>query len=947
MRSSTACRPTLLKSLGRLSLTVSNKSFIHTSLALEARAKLDQTELDSKWSDIWKTRPARLEKPPKTSLPEVDVSNPKFYSLSMFPYPSGVLHIGHLRVYTISDVIARYRRMRGYDVIHPMGWDAFGLPAENAAVERGIDPEVWTLGNIQKMKEQMNQMFADFDWEREIVTCSPEYYKHTQKLFLMMYEAGMAYRKEAIVNWDPIEKTVLANEQVDSDGRSWRSGAIVEKKMLEQWFLKITELAPELLGDLKLLDKWPTKVKTMQKNWIGKSNGAKVTFLLQGSTDISQELVTFTTRPDTLYGIQYVAISLNHPLTRSLSASNPDLAAFLKEAESLPDDTKKGYKLPEIFVANPLTPNKFDIPVFVAPYVLDSYGHGAVMGCPGHDNRDFLFLKENLPNLKAVSVIDAPEDGEVNENGIYVGKEGTLNSNCGPYAGLSSSEGGKKIIKEFTNTGLVQHDTQWKIRDWLISRQRFWGAPIPIIHCDNCGTVPVPDSELPVILPKGLNGPLSTDPEFVKTKCPSCGGEHARRDTDTMDTFMDSSWYMFRYTDAQNPNQIFDPEKASKLMPVDMYIGGIEHAILHLLYTRFISKFLAKNGNWSGGHLNGEPITHLVTQGMVHGKTMVCPDTGKFLKPDEFDLVPNEKGVIEPIVKETGKIADVSYEKMSKSKYNGASPEECIAKHGADATRAHILFQAPVTDVLNWDEAQIVGVERWLAKVSNFTTAVADKIEEESLAKGSIEEAKKHVQAILKQSNTLEYNKLSKPEQKLWEMTQKTIKIVTASFHESLSLNTVISDYMKFGNALVGCEKDGFKTISLPVALYSLQEMLRIMAPVTPANAEDNWEYLQRSLLLQNHNAASDANGIPPAPSVFAEAWPLASPVPGSDNARFSIVIDGKRRFTLNLLKSLAGKKEELLKTVLETNDGKKWLEGKKLKSVVAPKGFAITIETE
>lgn len=949
-------RPALARVLKQESvqlLSFSRTSFFHSSSIVDARVKLSHTELDKKWSQIWQEKPPRFENPPKTSLPTCDAANPKFYSLSMFPYPSGMLHIGHLRVYTICDTISKYRRMRGYDVINPMGWDAFGLPAENAATERGIDPEVWTLDNIKKMKSTMDLMFADFDWEREVVTCLPEYYKHTQKLFLMMYNEGMAYRKEAIVNWDPVEQTVLANEQVDAEGKSWRSGALVEKKMLEQWFLKITDLAPELLNDLELLDNWPTRVKTMQKNWIGKSTGAKINFPLScpatGSSETENKLVTFTTRPDTLYGVQYAAISLNHPLTRALAKTDKSLAQFLEDAKSLPEDTKQGYKLPDVFVANPLNPTKFDTPVFVAPYVLDTYGHGAVMGCPGHDLRDNAFWKENMPSEPIVTVVNPPaSDADAkteNKSDIYTGKEGTLASNCGKYAGLSTAQGGKQMVEDLSKTGLVQFDTQWKLRDWLISRQRFWGAPIPIIHCDNCGTVPVPDSQLPVMLPKGLNGPLSTSPEFIKTECPSCGSEHARHDTDTMDTFMDSSWYLFRYTDPQNPDKIFDAEKASNLMPVDMYIGGVEHAILHLLYTRFVSKFLARNGSWNGGDLNGEPIRRLVTQGMVHGKTAVCPETGKFLKPEEFvykniSSGEGDKGTLQPVIKETGKIANISFEKMSKSKYNGASPEDCIAKHGADATRAHILFQAPVTDVLNWEESQIVGVERWLAKVWNFTTAVVDKIKEQTETVADKEEVCNTVDSIFKKSINLDYNNLTKHEQKLWQNVQKTITSVTSSFHDSLSLNTVISDYMKLSNALVSSADDGFQKVSLPVAIYGLQQLLKMMAPVTPANAEENWKHLESVLSQQSESSPSTS-------SVFAQPWPLPVAIPGSDHTRFSIVIDGKRRFTLNLPKSLAGKQEELLSAIMKAEEGKEWLQGKELAKVVAPKGYAITIETK
>lgn len=907
-----------------------NISSFHTASSLLQRQKLTVTELDAKWAETWRKKPSRLERPPapadKTKTPEQE----KYYALSMFPYPSGMLHIGHLRVYTISDVLARYRRMNGYNVIHAMGWDAFGLPAENAAIERGIDPETWTLSNIDKMKEQMNIMFADFDWEREIVTCSPEYYKHTQKLFLMLHKAGLAYRKEAIVNWDPIEKTVLANEQVDDEGRSWRSGAIVEKKSLEQWFLAITKYAPDLLDDLKLLKDWPGRVKTMQRNWIGKSQGATINFPLSGSDPI----VAFTTRPDTLYAVQYVALSLNHPMTKSLAQTDKDLTSFLERVASLPEDTKEGYKLKEIFAANPLDPLQFNIPIFVAPYVLDNYGHGSVMGCPGHDTRDYDFWKQNMPGAGVVETVTPPESYTPDPNAppIYTGKDGKLNDTAGPYSGMDAREGGKKIIKDLESTNLVKFDVQWRIRDWLISRQRFWGAPIPIVHCDSCGTVPVPDEELPVLLPKGLNGPLSTSPEFVHTHCPSCGGE-AKRDTDTMDTFMDSSWYFFRYTDPHNPNEIFDSKKASDLMPVDIYIGGIEHAILHLLYSRFISKFLAKNGNWSGGDLNGEPIRRLVTQGMVHGKTTVCPDTGKFLKPDEIDYV--NGNLKKPIVKATQKPALTSYEKMSKSKYNGADPGECIKKHGADATRAHILFQAPVSDILGWDESQISGAKRWLSKVTSYTTHVADTISEAAKSSPNPSEYLANLQA---QSTRIEFDKLSKSDKKLFIETQKLVKSVTDSFHDSLSLNTVISDYMKLTNAIIDTFGTDYKKASLPFVLYNLERLLKVMAPVTPVTAEDNWEYLQQALTQTTENT----------PSVFAQAWPQAEAIPGANLGWFQIIINGERRFVLKAPRNLAGKEKAIMELVRNSEEAKEWLDGKEIKSSsLLPKGFAISIVVE
>lgn len=904
-----AQRSLRLGALLRSDLRVFSSRPLHTTTTSLAQLKaLNPQELDDKWLKIWREQPARLAKAPTKE--DVD----SYFALSMIPYPSGNLHIGHLRVYTISDVLARYRRMNGFKVVHAMGWDAFGLPAENAAIERGIDAGIWTEANIVKMKAQMELMFADFDWEREFISCRPEYYKWTQKLFLMMKEKGLAYRKEALVNWDPVDRTVLANEQIDADGKSWRSGAIAEKKLLSQWFLGITQFAEPLLNDLKILDQWPDRVKTMQKNWIGKSEGAKVVFPV-GSGHVTDSLTTFTTRPDTLFGLQYMAIALNHPLTLEFAKKYPELQAFIDSAKDLPEDTKAGFQLPQFYIANPLTPDVFDVPVFVAPYVVGDYGHGTVMGCPGHDTRDFGFWTENMPDIPVKSVIKPPADFE--DDGIYTGKSGSLNENCGPFVGLSSADGGRKIVEHLKTTGYGDFDVQWRLRDWLISRQRFWGAPIPIIHCDDCGPVSVPDEDLPVLLPQGLNAPLASSEEYVNTTCPSCGG-HAKRDTDTMDTFMDSSWYFFRYADPKNEKEMFSYDAASNLLPVDIYIGGIEHAILHLLYARFISKFLHSNGNWSGGSLHGEPVNRLVTQGMVHGKTLNDPDTGKFLKPEEVDKSNPDK----PLVKATQKEALITYEKMSKSKFNGADPEECIQRHGADATRAHILFQAPVMDVLNWDENKITGTKRWLTKVKTLAGSISDRLE--------VVEKEGKLDSVLNAAKNIDIAQLQGEERKTWVEVQKFVKSITDSFHDDLSLNTVISDYMKMTNVITNAKK-----ISLPLTLYSFERLLKVMAPVVPATAEECWELL--------HPALKGGNWT----SIFKEDWPQVEPIP-AELGRFSIIINGKRRFVLGADKTLVGQEHALRDLIMAAPEAQEWLSEKKITSfVVPPKGFAITITTE
>jgi leucyl-tRNA synthetase len=555
----------------------------------------------------------------------------------------------------------------------------------------------------------------------------------------MLYEKGLAYQAEAMVNYDPIDKTVLANEQVDANGFSWRSGAKVEKKLLRQWFFRITAFKEQLLEDLDSLSGgWPERVLSMQRNWLGKSYGAKIKFPLHrehslGGVDVN----VFTTRPDTLYGVEYIALSLDHPIVLEAAKEDEGLRTFLSEAAMLPPDSKVGYKL-KCFCVNPLhgidkeSPHLARrLPVYVAPYVLTDYGEGAVMGVPGHDARDFAFFKENanphsIPVILEVDVSNSVSgDVPINEAKPFT-QEGFLTTKCGKYHGLHSRDAGKMITTDLKATGRAEFVEQWRLRDWLISRQRYWGAPIPIIHCGDCGPVPVPADQLPVKLPelqgdwlKGKRGnPLESSEEWKNVKCPSCGG-NAKRDTDTMDTFVDSSWYYLRFLDAANKEQPFSPSLAR---PVDVYIGGVEHAILHLLYARFIYKFLSQSNLFPeivhSGALAAappaEPFKTLLSQGMVHGKTYTEPSTGRFLLPLEVDL---SSGPDKPLIKGTQITPNVSFEKMSKSKHNGVDPTTCVYKYGADATRAHVLFSAPVSEVLEWDESKIVGMERWFARL--------------------------------------------------------------------------------------------------------------------------------------------------------------------------------------------------------------------------------------
>ncbi|MDE5113518.1 MAG: leucine--tRNA ligase, partial [Trichodesmium sp. St15_bin1_1] len=646
-------------------------------------------------------------------------TQPKFYALSMFPYPSGNLHMGHVRNYTITDVIARLKRMQGYRVLHPMGWDAFGLPAENAAIDRGIPPAKWTLENIAQMKEQLRRLGFSIDWDKEVATCTPEYYRWTQWIFLQFFQAGLAYQKESAVNWDPIDQTVLANEQVDGEGRSWRSGAKVERKMLRQWFFKITDYAEQLLNDLDKLPGWPERVKLMQANWIGKSVGAYLEFPIVG---MNKKIGVFTTRPDTVYGVSYIVLAPEHPLTVQVTTPEQQITVetFIKEvaAESelertAEDKPKRGVPTGGKAI-NPF--NNEEVPIWIADYVLYEYGTGAVMGVPAHDVRDFQFAKQyNLPIKTVIVPDDSNDDHKLTEAYTDLG----VMVNSGPFNGEKSTIAKKAIIELAEDEGYGKGRVQYRLRDWLISRQRYWGAPIPIIHCPKCGAVPVPDEDLPVKLPESVEfsgrgpSPLAKLEDWVNVSCPSCGTP-AKRETDTMDTFIDSSWYYLRYPDATNEQQVFDSKIVNDWLPVDQYVGGIEHAILHLLYSRFFTKVLRDRGLCDFD----EPFQNLLTQGMVQGVTYKNPVTGKYIP--FADVNPQE-----PKDPTTGDKLEVFFEKMSKSKYNGVDPLEVMAKYGADTARMFILFKAPPEKDLEWDDADVQGQFRFLNRVWSMVTEFA------------------------------------------------------------------------------------------------------------------------------------------------------------------------------------------------------------------------------
>ena len=668
--------------------------------------RFDPAVADSRWQQCWADA--------QSFRADSDSSKPKAYVLEMFPYPSGRIHMGHVRNYTMGDVLARFRRMQGYEVLHPMGWDAFGMPAENAAMEKKVHPGGWTRQNIDTMRRQLQRIGFALDWSRELATCEPDYYGHEQALFLDLMEAGLVTRKESEVNWDPVDMTVLANEQV-IDGKGWRSGAPVERKKLSQWFLKITDFAEELLDGLGTLDQWPDKVRLMQENWIGKSQGLQFCFRLATSMPGGIcDIEVFTTRPDTIFGASFVAISPGHPIAEALAAERPELAEFLAKTQA------GGTSLAEIETAEKLgfdtgleVVHPFDenwrLPVWIANFVLMDYGTGALYGVPGHDVRDYEFAtKYRLPILRVVAPTAAEASAPLTEAETDPGV--AVNSRF--LDGLTSEQAKADVIRRAETAGWGRGKTQYRLRDWGVSRQRYWGTPIPVIHCDQCGPVGVPRDQLPVVLPEDVDfevpgNPLDRHPTWGKVDCPQCGAP-ARRETDTLDTFVDSSWYFIRFA-SQPENQPFDRAEAEKWLPVGQYIGGVEHAILHLLYARFWTRALERMGKLSVK----EPFKGLFTQGMVTHETYFSPD-GRWLNPDEIEVGAN--GAL--IERATGAaVTPGRVEKMSKSKKNTVDPEPILDRYGADAVRWFMLSDSPPERDLEWSEGGIEGAARFVQRV--------------------------------------------------------------------------------------------------------------------------------------------------------------------------------------------------------------------------------------
>ena len=885
-----------------------------------SRGRYNPRDLEGGWQQAW--RQAGLDQTP--DLPEEgEQTTNTFYALSMFPYPSGNLHMGHVRNYVITDVIARVQRLKGRRVLHPMGWDAFGLPAENAAIERGVDPAAWTDQNIASMREQLRQLGLSIDWDRELATCHSDYYRWTQWLFLQFLEAGLAYQKDATVNWDPVDQTVLANEQVDGEGRSWRSGALVEKRQLRQWFLKITAYADQLLDDLPKLQGWPERVRTMQANWIGRSTGAELTFEVvhEGDRITGDRITVFTTRADTLFGATYVVLAPEHPLVPSLTTPEQaltveafrDLVSAQSEQERTAEDrVKRGVALGS-HVRHPGTGER--IPLWIADYVLADYGTGAVMGVPAHDHRDFQFARLHGLPVKPV-VIPSGSDEHAFEGGAWT-EAGVLIHSAG-YDGLDSETARKAITTTAEDQGWGQGKVQFRLRDWLISRQRYWGCPIPVIHCEECGVVPVPADQLPVELPKdaafvGKGGsPLAQLESWWRVDCPTCG-KPARRETDTMDTFMCSSWYYLRYSDAHNSALPFGKQAVDQWLPVDQYVGGIEHAILHLLYSRFFTKVLRDRGLLSFD----EPFKKLLTQGMVQGVTYKNPATGKYIAPTD---VTDANDPRDPI---SGQRLETFFEKMSKSKYNGVDPAKVIERYGADTARMFILFKAPPEKDLEWDDADVEGQFRFLQRIWRLADAARER--DLSLADGA-----GNTSAVAQVLNDSEAAKeVTAAERELRRAVHTAIEAISEDLDGDYQFNTAVSELMKLSNAMA----THLEASRPAFACEALRTLLILLAPFAPHLAEDLW------LTLGGRTQDEPLE----LSSIHRQRWPEVDPSALiRDTVPLVIQIKGKVRGSLEVPAN--ADRDTLERLALESDIAIKWLEGRTPSRVIVVPGKLVNL---
>jgi leucyl-tRNA synthetase len=815
--------------------------------------RYDPQRVEAKWFERWQSDPGLYAAEPHTT-------KKKYYVLEMLPYPSGVLHMGHVRNYAIGDALARYMWMNGYNVLHPMGWDSFGLPAENAAIQNNTPPRQWTLGNIAKMKAQMNRLGFAYDWSREVTTCLPDYYRWNQWFFLKFYEKGLAYRKKSKVNWCPKCATVLANEQV-VDGCCWRhEDTRVEQRELEQWFLRITKYADELLRDLDKLSGWPEKVRTMQRNWIGRSEGALVDFKLdyaenhKGFGPAGSTISIFTTRIDTIFGATSVQLAPQHPIVDDLAANSPDLRA---KVDQLIAEQRKAREVGDIgeiekhgvftgrYAINPFNGEK--VPVWVANYILMDYGTGAIMSVPAHDDRDYEFARKyNLEiRLVVLPVSNDPEETMAEPALPFTAHDEGMLINSGQFGGLECADAIQKMSAFAEKNGFGKATVTYRLKDWGISRQRYWGTPIPMLYCEKDGIVPVPEKDLPVILPENvdiahaLGSPLGGLPEFVNVMCPKCGGP-ARRETDTMDTFVDSSWYFYRYTDAHNDRAPFDSKIAQYWFPIDQYIGGVEHAILHLIYSRFWTKFMRDLGLIT----NDEPVEHLFTQGMV--------------------------------------IKDGA--KMSKSLGNVVSPDEMVARYGADAARLYSLFAAPPDRDLDWQDSGIAGIQRFLGKVYRFVVRHAGSTANE-------------------RAQTLPATSLSPQARQIQRKLHQTIKRVSDDFQGRWHFNTCISAIMELVNMLYDMEEAiADNAIPLPFLAEAQRSLVLLLAPFAPYLAHELWEMLgEKGNLLKTPWPKYDA--------ALAKEEELEIPVQVNGKLRGRIVVSADATENFVLERALADEK--------------------------------------
>ncbi|WP_447978484.1 leucine--tRNA ligase [Candidatus Nitrospira bockiana] len=858
----------------------------------------DHRAVEARWQAYWDRE--------KTFAAAEQPATPKYYCLEMFPYPSGRIHMGHVRNYAIGDVVARYKRMRGHNVLHPMGWDAFGLPAENAAIAKGVHPQIWTDENIAYMRGQLRQMGLSYDWAREVATCRPDYYRWNQWFFLKMYERGLAYRRQSAVNWCPSCETVLANEQVE-DGRCWRCDAVVVQKELEQWFFRITAYAEELLQGCDRLTRWPARVLTMQRNWIGKSEGVEIDFLLAEPLPDRTSIRIFTTRPDTIFGATFMSLAPESPLVEALIAGRPtapavrDFVANVMAQDRLTRlaaDREKEGVFTGAYAVNPFT--KARIPIWVANFVLYEYGTGAIMAVPAHDQRDFEFARKyQIPITLVIQNPAGTLDAAHLDRAYEEEEPGARLIHSDRFSGLSITEAKRQIAEAVEADGTGKRTVNYRLRDWGVSRQRYWGTPIPIIYCRRCGIVPVPESQLPVELPmnvpftgKGAS-PLAQTPAFVETECPTCH-EPARRETDTMDTFVDSSWYFLRYCSPHDEDQAIDPQAAGYWMPVDQYIGGIEHAVLHLLYARFFTKVIRDLGLTKVD----EPFESLLTQGMVCKETYRCP-THEWLFPSE--VTGSEKDgwrcakCGQPV--ERGRV-----EKMSKSKKNVVDPEHLIATYGADTARLFSLFAAPPDKDLEWSDTGVEGCARFVSRVWRLLAELHPRLGHATWSG----QASTSGRAL-----------------ELRRLTHRTIKKVTDDIEREFQFNTAIASLMEFVNGLYkwtaerGPGEESGEEDALREAVGSL---ILLLSPFAPHLAEELWARFGG------------------APSVAQQRWPAFDPaLVASDRLTIPIQINGKLRSKIDVPADWS--QEQIVAEARRDAKTVEWLGGKEpAKTVYVPK---------